>query len=96
MPANIDSYSIIKKPLLTEKSTFAMNEQKRYAFVVDKRATKTEIKKAVEEVYNVKVDGIWTSIKKYPNKQIKFGLLKGTEVKKATVTLKGGATIELF
>ena len=51
MPANIGHTQIVKHPLLSEKSTYAMNEHGRYSFVVDVRATKTEIKAAIEGFY---------------------------------------------
>ncbi len=92
----INAYEIIKRPLLTEKTTYAMNEQKRFCFEVDMKASKPEIKQSIETIYSVKVDRVWTSIKKFQNKQLKYGLQKGVELKKATVTLKGDATIELF
>ena len=92
----INAYEIIKRPLLTEKTTYAMNEQKRYCFEVAMKSSKPEIKQSIETIYNVKVARVWTSIKKFENKQLKYGLQKGVEMKKATVTLQGDASIELF
>ena len=53
----VDSIYVIKKPVLTEKSTEAMNEFGRYTFEVDRRATKTDVKEAVEKLYGVEVVG---------------------------------------
>lgn len=55
----MNAYDIIRKPVITEKS---MNEMadKKYTFIVDVNANKTEIKKAVEEVFKVKVDKVNT------------------------------------
>lgn len=53
------AHDIIIKPLLTEKS-YAGIDGKKYSFVVDKRANKTEIKLAVEELFDVKVDSVNT------------------------------------
>jgi large subunit ribosomal protein L23 len=94
--ANVDYTYIIKKPLLSEKSTFAMNEQKRYTFVVDPRASKTEIKAAVEAIYKVRVTGINTQIRKGKHRQLKFGLVQEPTIKRATVRLHEKDTIELF
>ena len=49
----MEAIYVIKRPLVTEKSTFQMNEMQRYAFEVDPRASKTDIKKAVEEIYEL-------------------------------------------
>ena len=92
----LTAYDIIKRPILTEKTTYAMNEQQRFSFEVDMRATKPEIKASIETLYSVKVDRVWTSIKKYRNRRSRFGIIEGPEMKRATVTLKGDATIELF
>ncbi len=56
----IDPIYIIKKPILTEKSTEAMNELSRYTFHVDRRATKTDIRGAIESLYGVTVEGVQT------------------------------------
>ena len=55
----MNAYDIIRKPVITEKS---MNEMadKKYTFIVDVNANKTEIKKAIEEVFKVKVDKVNT------------------------------------
>lgn len=55
----MNSYDIVRKPVITEKS---MNEMadKKYTFIVDVNANKTEIKKAIEEVFKVKVDKVNT------------------------------------
>ena len=53
------AYDIIRKPVLTEKS-YAELPDKTYTFIVDKNANKVEIRKAVEEAFNVKVDSVRT------------------------------------
>lgn len=55
----MNAYDIVRKPIITEKS---MNEMadKKYAFIVDVNANKTEIKKAIEEIFKVKVDKVNT------------------------------------
>ncbi|QYU68402.1 50S ribosomal protein L23 [Leptolyngbya sp. 15MV] len=87
---------VIKRPLLTEKSTYSMNELRQYAFVVDKRATKRDIRAAVESLYKVKVTGVNTMNRKGRARATRFGLVQEPTTKKAIVTLAEGQTIELF
>ncbi len=51
----MDPYKVVKYPLSTEKSIRLMESENKLVFVVDKKAKKTDIKKAIEEVFNVKV-----------------------------------------
>ena len=80
-------YDIIKKPVLTEKSYDQMAE-KCYTFEVDVHANKTEIRKAIEAVFGVKVDSVNTL--RQEGKIKRQGRTQGrtAEVKKAIVTLK--------
>lgn len=87
---------IIKKPVVTEKVTWGMNEQNRYMFEVDTKATKTDIKKAVEELYKVKVAAVNTQTRKGKFRRFKFGLTQESTVKMASVKLAEGETIDLF
>lgn len=92
----MDSTYIIKKPLLTEKSTAAMNEEGRYTFEVDRRATKSDVKRAVEQLYGVKVEGVTTQVRKGGERRLKYGWVADRVTKKATVRLAEGQVIELF
>ena len=87
----MEAYEIIRKPLLTEKSYVGI-QNKVYSFVVDKRATKTEIKKAVEKIFNVEVEKVNTANVKGKTKtqNTKAGRTVGktSDYKKAIVTLK--------
>jgi large subunit ribosomal protein L23 len=85
----------IKRPLLTEKSTAGM-EQNHYTFEVDRRATKTDIKMAVESLYGVKVESVKTQVRKSAERRTKFGYVQPSPTKKATVKLRDGDVIELF
>lgn len=87
---------VIKHPILTEKSTFGMNERRQYTFAIDRRATKTDVQKAVEELYKVKVSKVNTQVRKGRAKQYRYGLVQGTSSKRAIVTLAEGQAIELF
>ncbi|MBI2108234.1 50S ribosomal protein L23 [Candidatus Woesearchaeota archaeon] len=56
----MDPYAIIKHPLSTEKSIRLMNDQNKLIFVIDKKADKKDVKKAVEEMFKAKVSGVKT------------------------------------
>ena len=85
------AYDIIKKPLMSEKS-YAQIQNKVYTFIVDKNANKVEIRKAVEEIFNVQVEKVNTVTTKGETKirNTKSGVVKGktSDIKKAIVTLK--------
>ena len=85
---------IIKAPLVTEKSSDAKQNNK-YTFLVSEKATKTEIKEAIEKIFNVKVTSIRTMNVK-PKKR-RVGRYTGltNRTKKAIVTLAEGQTIDL-
>lgn len=88
-------YSVIKSPLVTEKTSRDALGHK-YAFWVDRDANKIEIKKAVEKVYNVKVDRVNSLLIKGRTKRIRWNQAgKTSSWKKAIVTLKEGFEIKL-
>ena len=91
--------NVLKRPLVTEKYT-AMNEVGKYAFEVEKKANKVEIKKAVEKLYGVTVEKISTMRTQGKLKSIytKAGAVTGRKpsVKKAIVTLKAGDVIDFY
>ncbi len=60
--SDFDPYKILKAPISTEKVVRMINEENKLAFFVDRRANKKEIKRAVEEALDVKVEKIWTII----------------------------------
>ena len=74
----MDQYKIIKYPLSTEKSIRLMESENKLIFVVDKKATKKEIKKAVEEMFKVEVDDVNTFVSAEGEKRayIKFSAKK--------------------
>lgn len=94
--ATIQTHDVIKRPIVTEKGTFAMNEQNRYTFQVDPRATKNDIKAAIETLYKVKVEKVNTLTRRGKFRRMKFGLTQTPSTKTAIVRLKEGSTIELF
>jgi large subunit ribosomal protein L23 len=86
---------IIRRPLVTEKATLLL-ESNLYTFEVDPKATKTQIKAAIEMLFEVKVTGIQTTHP--PRKQHRVGRFQGyrPHYKKATVRLAEGDSITLF
>lgn len=88
-------FDVIKKPLVTEKSTFLKDTQNTYVFAVDLRATKPMIKKSVEQLFKVKVNSVRTVVN--TGKYKRFGKTTGKTKgwKKAVVALKEGQ-IQLF
>jgi large subunit ribosomal protein L23 len=89
-------YEIIKKPLISEKNAGHAEDANTYAFEVDLRADKNEIKQAIETAFRVKVEDVRTMIcrGRYFRKQIKLGPPK--HWKKALVKLKQGEKISIF
>ncbi|MBS0198374.1 MAG: 50S ribosomal protein L23 [Planctomycetes bacterium] len=96
MSANVAPEYIVKRPRLSEKSTFAMNEQKRYTFDVDPRASKTEIKDAIQKIYKVRVVGVNTKVHQARARRLRFGVVAGALTKVAVVRLHPEDSIELF
>lgn len=92
----MENHFVIRRPMVTEKGTFVMNEQSRYTFEVDPRATKDQIKSAVETLYKVKVEKVNTLTRRGKFRRMKYGLTQMACTKTAVVRLKKGSTIELF
>ncbi len=91
-----DLRQIIRRPLVTEKSTQQKDTGNQYAFEVDRKANKIEIQSAVERLFKVRVTGIRTInvLGKVKRLGRKFG--KRPDWKKAIVTLKEGDRIDFF
>ena len=92
--------NILRRPIITEKMTAQTEKLGRYGFIVDQKANKLEIKKAVEGMYNVTVEGVRTM--RYGGKAksrfTKSGVIAGRKnnFKKAIVQLKKGDTIDFY
>ena len=90
---------ILLKPLITEK-TSNLSEENKYAFLVNVKANKVEIKKAVEEMYGVGVSSVNTSINlgKKKNRFTKAGMISGRKstTKKAIVKVAEGDMIDFY
>jgi len=91
-----EAHQIIRRPLVTEKSTQQKEKNNQYAFEVDPKANKIEIQSAVERLFKVKVFQVRTSsvLGKVKRLGRKYG--KRPDWKKAIVTLKEGDRIDFF
>lgn len=89
----MNAYDIIKRPIITEKSTRLKETENKYVFVVEKSANKIQIAQAVEDLFKVNVEKVTTMI--FPGKIKRMGRYSGhrPDWKKAIVTLKKGQEI---
>ena len=92
--------SVIIKPVISEKANYLTDLRGAYSFLVNTKANKIEIKKAIEEAYSVKVADVRTMVyapkvsSKYTKKGLQVG--KTNKLKKAVITLKEGEVIDVF
>lgn len=89
------SRDVIVRPVVSEKS-YAGLEQNVYTFLVDPRANKTEIKEAIQKIWNVHVLSVNTLNRKGKVKRRRFTQGKRPDQKRAIVTLAEGDSIEIF
>ncbi len=91
---------ILIRPVITEKATADSEESNRFAFVVDRKANKIEIKKAIEELYGVNIESVKTMVVpgKKKSRYTKKGMVTGNSgaYKKAIVQVANGETIDLY
>ena len=90
-------YDVLRRPIVTEKSNAQGNAANKYAFEVDGRANKMQVKDAVETAFNVSVTAV--RVLTVPAKRGRYGRVQVTkrpEYKKAVVTLAPGDTIQFF
>ncbi|GLS24209.1 50S ribosomal protein L23 [Labrys miyagiensis] len=94
MSTDVRHYDVIVSPVITEKAT-AHSEHNQVVFKVAPDATKPQIKAAVEKLFNVKVTGVNTLVRKGKTKRFKGILGTQSDVKRAIVTLAEGHTIDV-
>jgi large subunit ribosomal protein L23 len=92
----MNAFDVIKRPIVTEKSTAAAEQFNQYVFEVDLGANKHQIRDAVQEAFGVNVIDVRTAV--FAGKRKRFGrtLGKRSNWKKAVVTLREGESIEIF
>ena len=91
---NKNPRDVIIRPIVSEKS-YNLIDMGKYTFEVDPRSNKTEIKQAVEVIFNVKVASVNTLNRIGKTRKTRFGLGKRKDTRRAIITLKSG-TIDLF
>ena len=97
--AQLHIYDIIRRPVITEKSTEMAEIENKYVFEVDSRANKIQIKEAVEEIFELEGQVIKVNTMVMPAKRgrrAQNAYIRSRQWKKAVVTLADGASIELF
>lgn len=92
----MDLRDVVKKPIVTEKSNLLIAERNQYTFMVDKNASKPQIRQAIEEIFKVKVLDVQTA--QMLGKKVRRGQIIGKKAdwKKAVVTLADGDRIDIF
>ena len=90
-----DHRDVLLAPVISEKS-YGLLDQNKYTFIVSPDANKTEIKIAVEKVFNVKVQSVNTMNRQGKRKRTKQGFGKRKDTKRAVVSLAAGDRIEIF
>ena len=92
----MNPHHVIRRPIITEKSTLGREEQNLVTFAVDPKATKHDVKRAVEQLFDVRVEDVRTM--QQPRKKRRVGRFIGTrpQWKKAIVRLAEGQSIEFF
>lgn len=87
---------IIFEPVVSEKSYDLVSDFNTYTFIVDPRSNKTEIKQAIEKIFDVKVTSVNTMNRKGKRKRTGWTIGKRKNTKRALVTLAAGDTIDVF
>ena len=86
----------IVRPLITEKTSAAYQSRGEYAFQVHPDASKPQIRSAIEQLFGVKVTGVWTSNVRGKEKRMGRFVGKRSNWKKAVVTIAAGQNVEFF
>ena len=89
-------HNIIVRPIITEKSTIVRGRDNQYIFEVSIYANKPEIKKAIEKLFNVKVDSVKTANYLGKIKRVRYKPGRRPSYKKAIIKLKEGNTLKIF
>lgn len=92
----VAQHDVIVRPLINEKSTTQREKQNQYAFEVHQKASKDEVRGAVEKFFNVKVAAVRTLTNHGKTKRVGQVMGRNSNWKKAIVTLKEGSTIDFF
>ena len=92
----LDATQILKRPIITEKTTWEAGSRNRYAFEIHKDATKPQVAASVAKLYGVRVESVATMNRKGHAKRTKFGTSVTPTVKRAIVQLHPEDSIDLY
>jgi large subunit ribosomal protein L23 len=92
----LEAYQVILRPLVTEKNMHRSTRNNQYAFEINPRATKEDVRRAVEDLFNVKVEKVRTQNRRGKNRRHRFKLGHTKSWKKAIVTLNEEHRIDFF
>ena len=92
----LEPHQVVIKPIVTEKGMFQVSDLNQYKFKVNPLATKPEIKAAIEHLFEVRVVGLSTQIRKGKARRSRFKMGRTKDVKQAIVKLAPEDKIELF
>jgi len=92
----MNKFQLIKRPIITERATLLKEKQRQIVFMVDVRANKRQIKQAVESLFDTKVERVNTARVKGKPKRLGIHTGYQPDWKKAIVTIKEGAKLDLF
>ena len=89
-------YRTVVRPIVTEQTSVAYQERGEYTFRVASDSTKTSIRTAIEQLFGVKVTGVWTSNQRGKARKVGKSTGRRPHWKKAIVKLRDGDTIDIF
>lgn len=92
----LQSHQVIVRPLVTEKGMHKATRHNHYAFEIHPLATKTDVRKAVEELFNVKVDKVMTQNRKGKTRRYRHRAGETSNWKRAIVKLNSEHRIDFF
>ncbi|HUE74393.1 MAG TPA: 50S ribosomal protein L23 [Pirellulaceae bacterium] len=95
-PTTLESYQVILRPLVTEKNMHRSTRNNQYAFEINPLANKDDVRRAVEDLFNVKVEKVRTQNRRGKNRRHRFKLGHTKSWKKAIVTLNEEHRIDFF
>lgn len=93
---HLSPHQVIVRPMVTEKGVFQSEKFNQYTFEVNPQATKTQIKQAVELLFEVEVEKVATQTRKGKSRRYRFRFGRSKDWKKAIVKLKGDHRIDFF
>jgi large subunit ribosomal protein L23 len=92
----MDYLQVLKAPLITEKLDAMREEQSTYAFEIDRRATKTDVREAIEKLFKVRVVEVRTAIMRGKKKRLGVRMGQQSNWKRALVKLQPGQKLDIF